>query len=227
MLFNPIATVQKQQKMSEEHFAPAAVEEMTEPAPVKRFVTRRGQKRSLERDALTNIITNVWVDKESVSGSESDSSNKNEERIHYLKLDLANAKLEIDTLKEQNEALKKCDEALTQYNAALDLVKANIACYDSFGPMIKTTPFAELIRRELEQVKPNQALNLDPLSTHIQTILTKHYAALQEEEKCRRDTFHENILMEKSKATTIMILKRIGAAVLALYILVVLIQMAF
>lgn len=216
--------------MSEEHFAPAAVEEMTEPAPVKRFVTRHGKKRSLERDALTNIITNVWVDKESAASSDSDSStcsNKHEERIHYLKLDLANAKLDIDTLKQENDVLKKRDEALTQYNTAIDLVKANIACYDSFGPMIKTTPFAELIRRELEQVKPNQTLNLDPLSTHIQTILTKHYAALQEEEKCRRDTFHENILLEKSKATTIMILKRIGAAVLALYILVVLIQMAF
>jgi hypothetical protein len=93
--------------------------------------------------------------------------------------------------------------------------------------MIKTTPFAELIRRELEQVKPNQVLNLDPLSTHIQTILTKHYAALQKYEKSRRDTFHENILLEKSKATTIMILKCIGVVVLALYILVVLIQMAF
>jgi len=215
--------------MSEEHFAPAAVEEMMEPAPVKRFVTTRIKKRSLERDALNSIIANVWVEKDSAAGSDSDSSmcsNKHEERIHYLKLDLANAKLEIDTLKEENNALKKRDEALTQYNTALELVKANIACYDSFGPMIKTTPFAELIRRELEQVKPNQTLNLDPLSTHIQTILTKHYAALQKYEKSRRDTFHENILMEKSKATTIMILKCIAAAAIALYILVVLIQMA-
>jgi hypothetical protein len=220
--------------MSEEHFAPDAVEEMMEPAPARRFVkartvTTRGQKRALERDALTSIIADVWVDK-SDSGAESDSSkgsNKHEERIHYLKLDLANAKLEIDTLKEENEALKKRDEALTQYNAALELIKVNIACYDSFGPMIKTTPFAELIRRELEQVKPNQALNLDPLSTQIQTILTKHYAVLQKQEKCRRDTFHENILLEKSKATTIMILKCIAAAAFALYILVMLVRMAF
>ena len=170
----------------EEYFAPEVESESdNEAPPPKRFCTKgisgnNNNKLELEKIALKRIIEFEWDDSDKKSESSiinTSSADKLEERIRYLQLDLANAKLE------------------------------NVSIYQQIIPTVGYTPFAELIRQETEQIKTIQTLDLNPLSCYLQEILMYNYLSLKKSQIRYRDELHARILFEKSKANTIVFLK--------------------
>ena len=234
----------------EESFAPEAFDDdTTSPPPLKRVCVAgspaetQKRKRELEKDTLKQIIEINWRDdsdytsnsgsSDSRSDSGSDSGNRRdecnqyscntsklEERIHYLKLALSNAQLEIIELKETQEPLKKNTDALTHFSNAIDTIQTNINEYSNLITLVKSTPFAELVRMESQRIKMSTPLNLDNLSGYIQYILLEHYENLQSDEIRLRDQFHNHLIFEKSKANTILFLQ-FASAFFLLFILLV------
>jgi hypothetical protein len=189
------------------------------PPPPKRFCAsisseeRATRKRKLEIENLQNIIDDEYdsEDNDSMGSSYTHRDNsKLEERIHYLKLELANKELEIIALKEAQEPLNASDKALVNFLHAINIVETNITKYTELTNNVRLTPFAELIRMETRLVKPHQDPNLNSLAGYIQNILMKHYTAIQDEERQMRDIFHNYLIFEKSKANCILFLKLAG-----------------
>jgi hypothetical protein len=216
----------------EESFAPEPLDEQEEatPLPPSKRVCVAGppaetqkRKRTLEKENLTRIIEINWVDDETDDTSSDDGvaeNSKLEERIHYLKLNLANAQLEISALKEAQEPLKKNTDALHRFSCAIDIVETNIIEYSNLITLVKSTPFATLIRMEAQRVKVRPDLNLEPLADYAQEVLLRHYNRIQDNEIRARDQFHARIIFEKSKAETIMFLK-FAAAFFLLFIIMI------
>jgi hypothetical protein len=231
----------------EESFAPEPFDEDDSISlpPLKRICVagtpaeRQKRKRELVKDNLKQIIEINWVDDSDCchhdddndddnNNSDSDSDDQSvcstvqqsklEERIHYLKLTLSNAELQIIELEEAQEQLKKNTDALNSFSAAVDIIQTNINEYSNLITLVKSTPFAELIRMESQRVKMRSSLNLDPLSGYIQEVLLQHYERIQEDETRIRDQFHNYLIFEKSKANTILFLK-FASAFFLLFIL--------
>jgi hypothetical protein len=224
----------------EESFAPEPFDEDDSISlpPLKRICVagtpaeRQKRKRELVKDNLKQIIEINWVedsdcchhDDDDNDDSDNDSvcstvqQSKLEERIHYLKLTLSNAELQIIELEEAQEQLKKNTDALNSFSAAIDIIQTNINEYSNLITLVKSTPFAELIRMESQRVKMRSSLNLDPLSGYIQEVLLQHYERIQEDETRIRDQFHNYLIFEKSKANTILFLK-FASAFFLLFIL--------
>jgi len=227
----------------EESFAPEPFDEDDSISlpPLKRICVagtpaeRQKRKRELVKDNLKQIIEINWVEDsdcchhdhnsdDSDDNSDDDSvcstvqQSKLEERIHYLKLTLSNAELQIIELEEAQEQLKKNTDALNSFSAAIDIIQTNINEYSNLITLVKSTPFAELIRMESQRVKMRSSLNLEPLSGYIQEVLLQHYERIQEDETRIRDQFHNYLIFEKSKANTILFLK-FASAFFLLFIL--------
>ena len=225
----------------EESFAPEPFDEDDSISlpPLKRICVagtpaeRQKRKRELVKDNLKQIIEINWVeDSDCCHHDDSDDSDsgdddsvcstvqqsKLEERIHYLKLTLSNAELQIIELEEAQEQLKKNTDALNSFSAAIDIIQTNINEYSNLITLVKSTPFAELIRMESQRVKMRSSLNLEPLSGYIQEVLLQHYERIQEDETRIRDQFHNYLIFEKSKANTILFLK-FASAFFLLFIL--------
>jgi hypothetical protein len=227
----------------EESFAPEPFDEDDSISlpPLKRICVagtpaeRQKRKRELVKDNLKQIIEINWVEDsdcchhdhnsdDSDDNSDDDSvcstvqQSKLEERIHYLKLTLSNAELQIIELEEAQEQLKKNTDSLNSFSAAIDIIQTNINEYSNLITIVKSTPFAELIRMESQRVKMRSSLNLEPLSGYIQEVLLQHYERIQEDETRIRDQFHNYLIFEKSKANTILFLK-FASAFFLLFIL--------
>jgi len=223
----------------EESFAPEPFDEDDSISlpPLKRICVagtpaeRQKRKRELVKDNLKQIIEINWVDDSDCCHHDDDNDDsdndsvcstvqqsKLEERIHYLKLTLSNAELQIIELEEAQEQLKKNTDALNSFSAAIDIIQTNINEYSNLITLVKSTPFAELIRMESQRVKMRSSLNLDPLSGYIQEVLLQHYERIQEDETRIRDQFHNYLIFEKSKANTILFLK-FASAFFLLFIL--------
>ena len=196
----------------------AQVEEffLETPSHPKRFCTtisseeRAKRKRDLEIENLQNIIDNEYNSDEDDSIGSSCTHRENsklEERIHYLKLELANKELEIISLKEAQEPLNASDNAIVSFLQSIDIVETNIIEYAKLTNNVRITPFAELIRMETRLVKTQKDPNLTHLAGYIQNILMKHYRAIQDEEMRMRDIFHNYLIFEKSKANLILFVK--------------------
>jgi hypothetical protein len=188
------------------------------PPPPKRFCIAstdqesQKRKRELETDTLKQIIEINW--NEDVEDEDDDddsreyeSKHRYEARIHYLKLDLANAQLALKELEDSSRVLKDYDQALQRFNTAADTAETNIIQYKALISLVKTTPFAELIRMESLQVKQIPDLDLEPLSLYIQEILSSHYTRIKTNELRMRDEFHNKIIYEKNKKQTVIFLK--------------------
>lgn len=200
----------------EEYFAPEVESESdNEAPPPKRFCTKgisgnNNNKLELEKIALKRIIEFEWDDSDKKSESSiinTSSADKLEERIRYLQLDLANAKLEIIEFQEKFKPIQDRDNAMCRFNAAIATIEKNVSIYQQIIPTVGYTPFAELIRQETEQIKTIQTLDLNPLSCYLQEILMYNYLSLKKSQIRYRDELHARILFEKSKANTIVFLK--------------------
>jgi hypothetical protein len=204
------------------------------PSPPKRFCAsisseeRATRKRKLEIENLQNIIDDEYdSEDDDLTSSNTDHQNsKLEERIHYLKLELANKELEIIALKEAQEPLNASDKALVNFLHAINIVETNITKYTELTNNVRLTPFAELIRMETRLVKPHEDPNLNSLAGYIQNILMKHYTAIQDEETQMRDIFHNYLIFEKSKANCILFLKLAGILIGMVFLIFVAIYFA-
>ena len=182
-------------------------------SPPKRFCAsisseeKAKRKRDLEMENLQNIIDDEYDDDDDQSINTDPQISKLEERIHYLKLELANKELEIIALKEAQEPLNASDKALVDFLHAINIIETNITKYTELTNNVRLTSFAELIRMETRLVKTQELPNLTPLAGYIRNILMTHYKIIQEEETQMRDIFHNYLIFEKSKANIILFLK--------------------
>ena len=165
------------------------------------------RKRDLEIENLQNIIDNEYDCEDDQSINTDPQISKLEERIHYLRLELANKELEIIALKEAQEPLNASDKALVDFLHAINIIETNITKYTELTNNVRLTSFAELIRMETRLVKTQEPPNLTPLAGYIRNILMMHYNIIQEEETQMRDIFHNYLIFEKSKANCILFLK--------------------
>ena len=165
------------------------------------------RKRDLEIENLQNIIDNEYDCEDDQSINTDPQISKLEERVHYLRLELANQELEIIALKEAQEPLNASDKALVDFLHAINIIETNITKYTELTNNVRLTSFAELIRMETRLVKTQEPPNLTPLAGYIRNILMMHYNIIQEEETQMRDIFHNYLIFEKSKANCILFLK--------------------
>ena len=165
------------------------------------------RKRDLEIENLQNIIDNEYDCEDDQSINTDPQISKLEERVHYLRLELANKELEIIALKEAQEPLNASDKALVDFLHAINIIETNITKYTELTNNVRLTSFAELIRMETRLVKTQEPPNLTPLAGYIRNILMMHYNIIQEEETQMRDIFHNYLIFEKSKANCILFLK--------------------
>ena len=165
------------------------------------------RKRDLEIENLQNIIDNEYDCEDDQSINTDPQISKLEERVHYLRLELANKELEIIALKEAQEPLNASDKALVDFLHAINIIETNITKYTELTNNVRITSFAELIRMETRLVKTQEPPNLTPLAGYIRNILMTHYNIIQEEETQMRDIFHNYLIFEKSKANCILFLK--------------------
>jgi phage terminase Nu1 subunit (DNA packaging protein) len=207
----------------EECFAPELDKDMPEAPPMKkkRTMAAGGKRtRDLEKENLQQIVfhsCDIHCDGESESDNDSDSDSDYTEgerirnadkRIHYLKLDLANAKLETQELKERMQLLETLQSAFKKYEVAISLIDANITQYKALT-VRATDPaqFANLIRDEIVTIKPRPTLDIFPITGHSRKFLSDKFAAyVLAEDECRT-LFHNKIQYEQSKNTIIWMLK--------------------
>jgi len=217
-----------EESFASESFAPEWLNETMNitPPPPKRFCAQpapqqesQKRKRELETDTLKQIIEINWGDDvededDDADSRECDDTHRYEARIHYLKLDLANAQLALKELEDSSCALKDRDQALQRFNTAADTAETNIIQYKALISLVKTTPFAQLIRMEALQVKQIPYLNLEPLSLYLQEVLSGHYTRIKDNELRMRDEFHNKIIYEKNKKQTVIFLKMAGVVLI-------------
>jgi len=194
----------------EESFAPEFKEDMEE-APPKRFVVATGTKRThdaLEKENLHQIIFQPCNSEEDDSDADSkkwiehNTKNSGEKRIHYLKLDLANAKLEAQELKEKVERLQLIEDVLTNFEKSIGIIESNIQQYKTLYVRAEGgAQFANLIRDEITQIKPKPTMIIPKkvIPVHVEKILELRFETYLKTEEERRIEFHNKIQYEQSK----------------------------
>jgi hypothetical protein len=217
----------------EESFAPEVSSEDEAPAPPpKRFCKGNpqatSQQKALEKDALVRIIEFDWSNKDDEdSDNENDiqtsSTDKLQERIRYLQLDLANAKLEIEELKEQNAKLKQSDDALKEFENFCSTVKANNRIYQDLAMQVNHCSFVDLIRSESTRIQKLPTIHFSSLPQSLQVIMFPRATELEDQQQRARDEFHNRILWEKSKANTLTLLRisALGALIFMIFFLLI------
>ena len=219
----------------EESFAPELKEDMKEASVAisKRFVASTGIKRNraeLEKENLHQIIFHTLNsdddddsdDNDSKNWTEHNTRNNAEERIHYLKLDLANAKLETQELKEKVDRLQMIENTLTHFEKSIVIIEGNIQHYKALYMRAEGgAQFANLIRDEITQIKPKPTIIIPKtiILGNIKQILEMRFDAYLKAEEDHRIKFHNKIQYEQNKRAIIWIVKIIVFLILILLII--------
>ena len=219
--------------MPEECFAPDMMSEMTTPPPAKRFCNPlpelKKRRRELEAEAYKNIIEFRWENKDSGSDNDSGSGHSRgndtrelEQRIHYLQLDLANAKQEILEFRDVKLLLDEyCKLHIPHYND-------NITGYKKLIGLLEHTPYKEVEKRESECISmvnlpmENDAYAPDFMAKYapVSEALTHYKRMLKKEETSLSETFWR-IIEEKKKAEVNDILKKVSLFILTCTVFII------
>jgi hypothetical protein len=159
----------------EEEFAPESYDHTTNLSP-KRYAV----KSSVNTDLLKK--ENLKLIKDYLNDSDEDSDE--DEKIRYLKLDLANKELEIIELKEKVSRLEKMNNVINEINTVLETVFKNNEEYEKLCDSMNSSNFRDIIKKEMQLIKPHslpESFGILPL--YIQTSCKYVYNIKNEVEK--------------------------------------------
>jgi hypothetical protein len=174
-------------------------------------------KPSKKRYALRSTVSTNSLVKENLkqiqeSLNDSDDDSKDENKVRYLKLDLANKELEILELKEKNDALEKVTKAMKEYNDVLEVVFKNVEEYEKLCKSLTHLNYREIVKKEMIVIKPHKLPeSMDVLPLHIRTSCNYVYTLKKSLEKDYADKinkmsyFNESLLNIQKLFTVIII----------------------
>jgi len=160
--------------------------------PTKRYATRSNTiiANKLIEDNLNQIIS-----------KKNNFSNKLEERIHYLQLELANKDLELIELNNKVIQQDKIIVSIQEYETLLEIIAKNINVYiELINKLdIMSLSYREAIALELLQIKNIPTPLSTDLPTHTQFALSHLYNISLNTEEELKNKFQESLLYQSTK----------------------------
>lgn len=173
-------------------------------SPKKRYALRSTANiSSLRKDNLKQIQNAL---------NDTDNESDDENKVRYLKLDLANKELEILELKEKNDALEKVTKAMKEYNDVLEIVFKNVEEYDKLCKSLTYSNYREIVKKEMLLIKPHKLPeSMDILPLHIRTSCNYVYTLKKNVEKNYADkinktSYYNEALLNVQKLFTVVII---------------------
>lgn len=180
----------------EEHFAPEPDSEefKMNTGPMKRYATR-----SQTNDVAKKLkMENIQQIKEKLENET--SSDDEDTRNRYIKLELANKLIEIDELEAKVKSLQLIVDTMNTFNTLIDIIKNNTKLYDELIKNLNNLSYHDLVKKEIEGIKPYEEMNTNSLPVHVSAMFTSIYITMSCAEKKKAKEFHD-ILYYKNKMT--------------------------
>jgi len=192
----------------EEHFATSSDDESSI-KPVRRYATR---SKSTVVDQLKK------ENLEQVLEKKCSATNKHEERIHYLQLDLANKEIVIQEMIVKMEKLEKIYSVLNDYEIAIKIARSNIICYNNLLNSVSTVDVGTLMRKELVDIKEHKfIIEMNEFPGAAKDTMIHIYTDTTETEGKVRDKFYAKLNSSRQKNYIVFLLEGIIGALLFLY----------
>ena len=196
-----------------EEFYSSSDEESVSFGPLYAIINKRNSVEELKKENLTQILE-----------KKNNATTKEEERIHYLQLELANKELVIYEMATKMEKLEKIVSLLNDYESAIKIVRSNISIYNDLISRVHSLDFGSIMRKEMLDIKEHSFVaNLDVFhQTSKNTLLNSYISAVKEEFNLREEFYKK---VNSYKHNTFYLL--LGESLVGLLILIYYIYIKF
>jgi len=190
-----------------EEFYSSSDEESVSFGPIYATINKNISVEELKKENLTHILE-----------KKNNASTKEEERIHYLQLELANKELAIYEMATKMEKLEKIVSLLNDYESAIKIVRSNIISYNDLTSRVHFLDFGSIMRKEMSDIKEHSfTANLDVFPKNSKAILLNSYIGAVKEEFNAREKFYKKVNSYKHNTFYLILGEGIAGLLILIY----------